>query len=640
MIKRDFIQYPIKETRPSIYASVIIARIILFSFTSLLASLTVFTHIAQVWHLTFENYALYSVRIAFIVLFGSSIISKEWLSKVTVNDRGVLLFILAICVIGVSLSLFMHRPDTDDFYYVPNPVYYLQNPQVGMSFEIHFFYADGAPFVSHMTNTALPYEYIQAIIAYYTKTEYLFFYHILFPAIVGFLIPLSLFYSLSYFSDEPSKNAIGVLITIGIIMLLGETHRTIGNFSFVRAFHGKVLFLSVGIPLFAALSFDYFKKPCILSWLPLFIASISMLGATATACIMLPTLASILVITYLSTISRDNLKSSLRLLFWYFITLGYVLIYALIIRKYAISYAGIDSPQNEGFPITFMGHLNFFINRHIPITPWVAIISITASLIFCSKRKELFIWTLASFLLYLNPFSAHFLIENVTSPNIYWRMFYILPFPLTIAIAVSCALTHFNKFVKGKRLIALTLACVILLVVLHIPLKESSVLRAGNNVEIDWPRYKVPNNDLLLARKIIQIAPPGVMLAPTNLAGTVTMLSGQYPQLISRNEGIRAWLFYRNRSEEAQLRIKASNFVNGDNPQFDSFKKIVIMYPDLQSIVMVSTIWENSEVQDFLNKNKFTFHQEIDWNSSSHITVKGELVRVVASRTKLSLLSK
>ncbi len=616
MINKNFIKSPINTTRDSIYTSVVIAKIILFTFISLLASLTVFTHVAQVWHLTFENYALYGLRIALIVLFGSVILFRKWLSKITVNDQGVLLFVLAICVIGASLSLILHRPDTDDFFYVPNPVYYLQNPQVRMSFDIHFFHADGAPFVSHMTNTALPYEYIQAIIAYYTKTEYLFFYHILFPGIVGFLIPLSLFYALSHFSNEPSKNAIGVLITIGIIMLLGDTHKTIGNFSFVRAFHGKALFLSVGIPLFAALSFDYFKKPFVLLWLALFVASTSMVGTTATACIILPALASVLAITYLSTISKDNLKSSLSLLFGYFIALGYVLIYAFIIKEYAFSYAGIDSPQNEGWPISFMGHLKFFINRKIPLTPLVAIVSIIASFVFCQKRKKLLIWILASLFLYLNPFVAPFLIENVTSPNIYWRMFYILPFPLTIGIAVSCALTYFNKWVKGRRIIALTLACVTLLLALHIPLKQASVLRPKNRVEIDWPRYKVPQSDLLLARKIIKIAPPGVMLAPKKLAGTITMLSGQYPQLVSRDSGIKAWLFYRNQGEEVQLRVEASKFVSGGNSQLNSLKEIVTMHPDLRSIVMLGSIWEKPEVQEFLNKNQFIFHQEIDKNFS------------------------
>lgn len=601
-----------KSKKNSVFASVTVVKIILFTFTSLFASLTIFTHIAQVINLQFEKYLLFSPIIALATLIGVGIISRKWISQITVKDRGVLLWLLGISIIGASLSLILHRPDSDDFFYIPNIIYYLQNPTAKMGFDIHFFYAEGSSFVSHMTNTSLPYEYIQSILAYYTKTEFIWFYYLFFPAIVGVLIPLSIFYALFYFSNQTRNNAIAVLITIGIILLLGETHRTVGNFAFARAFQGKALFLSTGIPLFVGFSFEYLTKPSFVSWIALFTVVTSMVGTTATACILLPALASIFVIIYLSTINKFRFKSLLCWISSYCLTLGYALIYALAIRNYALSYAGIDSPQNRGWPTDFWGHLNFFINWEIPLTLLIAISSMVVSLILSTKRKELMIWIAASFILYLNPLSASFLIENVTSPNIYWRMFYILPFPLTFALSVSCILKYINPFIKGKKLIAFVLLFMTFLLALHKPLNKASVFsRSNRGARINNPRRKINKKPIFVARKIVRVAPPGVMLAPRKVAGYISIIDSHYPQLTSRTEGIETWLTYRNKSEEARLRIEAAKFVAGDDSLFDSFKKLILIYEDLESIVIASSIWEKAEVQYFLQQNGFVFHQEI-----------------------------
>ena len=79
-------------------------------------------------------------------------------------------------------------------------------------------------------------------------------------------------------------------------------------------------------------------------------------------------------------------------------------------------------------------------------------------------------------------------------------------------------------------------------------------------------------------------------------------------------KGIETWLTYRNKSEEAQLRIEAAKFVAGDDSLFKSFKKLVLMYEDLESIAIVRSIWEKVELQYFLQQNGYVFHQEINQN--------------------------
>ena len=520
--------------------------------------------------------------------------------------------LLAIGLLGAVLALIIHRPDSDDYYYIPNAVYYLQNPNMKMGFDIHFFHVHGLPFVSHMTNTSFPYEYTQAGIAYFTGIDFLSIYYILFPAIIGFLIPISLFYALSHFSVEPRNNAVGVLFTVGVILILGETHRTYGNLSFAKAFQGKISFLSVGIPTFIAFSFDYFKKISPLSCAALAAVSTSSIGMTASASIILLGLSLIMSLLFLYKVK--SLKRSVLPLVFYFLMLGYVAIYALAIRKFALSYAGMDSPQNQGWPVTFMGHLNFLINSKMPMTPIFAVIATATSLIFCGKRKELLIWIGTALLLFLNPFVAPPLIKYVTSPNIYWRLFYILPFPLVIGIGVSSVLDRWPAFVKGGRLVIVALAGFLFLLMLHYPLRKASVFRPSNNVKVGWPGYKLDMNDLQAARKIVRIAPHGIMLAPADIAGIITMVDSRYPQMRARDHGIKTWLTYRGRRAEAELRIEASDFVAGYNLQFDALKELILLYPDLRSMVIQSSVWGRGEVRNFLIKDGYTSYQEINSN--------------------------
>lgn len=584
-----------KELEHPVFESVTIVKIVFLVYIVILASLTILTHLAQVMHFTFNEYAIGGLITTLLSSVFTAVISNKLLKQVTIHDHKALILVLLTGLIGAILALIIHLPDADDYFYVPNAVYYLQHPDQRMGFGIHFIHTGGKVFESIITLTSLPYEYLQAIVAYYSNTEYLFIYHIVFCAIVGFLIPLSYYYVLSHFQSDPVKNILSVFLTIGIILLLGETHRTIGNFFFPRVFQGKIFFIAVGIPLFVALSYDYFRLPSIISWLSIFITSIAMVGATATSIVVLPALASILVLVHLSTSS--NLKSSVWLAFRYLLALSYVLLYAIIVRGNAISFHGAGSPQSGGLPLTFLGHLGFFINPRLPLTPYVAVGAFLITLIFCKKRKEILVWVLAALTLYLNPIVAPFVIKHVTSPTIYWRLFYILPFPLIIGIAASCLFEH----ASAKKQIYYAMGFLIIIIALHLTINGTVFRRS--NAQIGLPHYKLNVQDLKSAREIISYAPAGVMLSPIKIAGTVSMLSSNLPQIAYSPLGILTC--FMDQPEEAQQRMLSSAFITGENTEFGSLKAIIAKYPDLRSIVLMSSVWSKSEVQEFLKLNRF-----------------------------------
>jgi len=75
---------------------------------------------------------------------------------------------------------------------------------------------------------------------------------------------------------------------------MGEQHRSFGNFAFNRIFQAKAVLLAVGLPLFGALTIDFFQSPDKRNWLYLFSASVATAGLSNSAAVLIPLLAVVL----------------------------------------------------------------------------------------------------------------------------------------------------------------------------------------------------------------------------------------------------------------------------------------------------------------------------------------------------------
>lgn len=127
----------------------------------------------------------------------------------------------------------------------------------------------------------------------------------------------------------------------------------------------------------------------------------------------------------------------------------------------------------------------------------------------------------------------------------------------------------------------ITSLAVIVLASLQIPLWTVSVFRPNNNVHIALGSYKLCPSDVAAARKIIEMVSPGVMLAPQSIGGTVSLLSGDYPQIAVREDAERLWL-----GSDAERRISAVGFVSGDLTRRDDFAWVIHRFPAIVSVVL------------------------------------------------------
>jgi hypothetical protein len=605
MMNRDWLT----STPPA--ASVARIEGLLLWLLGVLAALTVLTHAAQLIHVSFSAYASLAAVVTLVMTGSWAFLAKGRSRTGCTGDSWALGVVVALGLLGGALALAINRPDADDYYYVPNAVYFLQHPREPMGFDIHFLDGGGRPLSSFFWGTSGPYEYIQAILAYFLGLDYLWVYYFIAPAIVGFLIPIALYLGITHFSDSSLSAVVGTLVAFCCILLLGETHRTFGNLSVARAFQGKAVLLGFGIPLFVALSLDYFRRDGpLLRWVLLSSAATAMLGASSSAVFLLPSLALLMAISWLVTVGGVR-KAATRIL-GYVLCLWYVAFFGLCVFGSSVADLAASSPVNRGWPTDFGGHLSFLINARAPVTLVLLLTSTILSLLLTSRLQRIFlaVWVVSAIVFFANPVVAPFLIEHVTSPNAYWRMFYLYPLPLVVGIAAAGIFSRTAGLSVNTRtgIVAAAFAC---LLSMHFALPSASVLR-GPNVQVGWPALKVPATLLERARQVVLLAPPGVMLAPKDLAGMIAMLNSNHPQLCIREGAVRLWLANGGQGEDAELRIRASDFVSGSGEDFSALRTVVEQNSArLRSIVIKDSVDNDDRVKDLLVGAHFGFRRSI-----------------------------
>ncbi|MBB4131435.1 DUF6077 domain-containing protein [Xanthomonas sp. 3075] len=434
---------------------------------------------------------------------------------------------LTLAMLSGVLAMSINRPDIDDSIYVPKSLYYLEHPDAPIDSQVTWLAAVERRPISGV----FPYyELSQAALAHLTGRPYLDFYHVIFPGIVGFLMGSAALVLLGLFEKRSGTVLICGLFYLLLMLLLGETHRSYGNLSIARAFHGKYMFLSVGAPSWIYFSLRYLRKPSWPQWLILAALGVAMAAATPTAMIFLPFLAlTIAFANHMQASGRLPGAEHLALALRYGATLLPVVAMAISFRFYAVDNIAAGSQINAGFPKSFADQFRFIINPDYPITPWLFAASLMAVLAFSPYRRFFAAWTLALGVMLLNPLISDSVIHYLTTENIYWRLFYLLPFPLLPALALGLL---FNAGRIGAAL-ALSMISITAFFALWGP---TSVLRVENGATLSTPGYKIGEADRATSEQAIRCAYAGTTLAPIPIASNMLLLSAKFPQYVMRED--------------------------------------------------------------------------------------------------------
>lgn len=563
------------------------------------AALTVLTHLMQATgFISFRAYAWTCLGVvgAVVVGFGGRCFSREQF-KFRPRDAAfkVALALVLLGLLSAALALATNRGSIDDPLYVADAVYRLQHPSEALDFSSHYLYnRSGQPFLLYWYDTANAFEYTQAAVAYLLGAEFLTIYHLVAVACSAFVAPLAAWFLLRQFVSDPWACFVGAAFSFGVLLLLGETHRTLGNFFITRIFHGKTVLMAIGLPLVAAYTMRFLHCRDRWAWGMLLAVTTAMTGLTTSSFVLVPALVSVLLLAHGWAARPFLVCEWIRTVAWTSAALGYLLVCAIAFSGFALKNLGAASVVNAGFPITLIGHLRlvFDLDRPVALTLFGICAGAAGILLEGWPRRFLFGWMGATLLLYLNPLSAPFLIEHLTSPNIYWRLFYVFPFIVTIGLAGASTWQVLSRF--G---IAFQRGCagvvIAALVAAHLLFPGISVFRRADVYGFGFPGYKLPNQELADARRLIAVAPPGPMLAPELLAGTITMLDSRFPQLRVRDTTLPMLMAKPGLREEAEARLRASEFVAGNKAELESFKATLETYgPSISSVVLDSSVYE------------------------------------------------
>jgi hypothetical protein len=335
------------------------------------------------------------------------------------------------------------------------------------------------------------------------------------------------------------------------------------------------------------------------------------IGASSSAVFLLPALAITLALS--AVLASEQRAVILQRVPMFSLTLAYPAVFGAFILTQGAADLGASSPANYGWPSDFLGHASFLVNPSMPVTPVVFVITTGAGLLLLrgKPRRLLAAWVLCAAVLFLNPIVAPALITFVTSPNAYWRMFYILPFPLTIGIVASTLYSRAETR-GGRRRDATAILAGALLAAAALSVPEASILLRPQ-AELGLTKFKLPEQLVKAAQDVIAVAPEGPMLAPSLLGGTVVLFDSNFPQVRIKKDPIRAWLYAQGSIEDAENRIRASDYLDGrPNGDLDALAWTIREHPGIRSIVLRRNVYRRDETRGLLEAYGYTSSQPIE----------------------------
>ncbi|MDD5450324.1 MAG: DUF6077 domain-containing protein [Desulfovibrionales bacterium] len=429
---------------------------------------------------------------------------------------------LVFCTLGSGLlTASIHRYSGDDGFYLAKAVYYVEHPDAIINLAVTWV-ADipaGTDFVRFQY-----YETFQAAIAWLAGLKVLTIAHIVFPFLVGSAAFLAIYLLLGLFEKRKAARLLGSVVLVLIIMLFGDTSRSYGIYTLARAHQGKGVLLFLGFYTWVYFSLKYWEYNDWSNFFKLVVVCVALAALSTTAFAYIPLLSIILFISFYGSqgklVSFEAFKKGTT----YAISLVPLVVQALSYKRALLNLHPKEHWKSH-FPSDFWGQVELITGDSLLI-PVCLGLSLVVIAIFSPHRKFFLIWVFVTVAFVLNPIVSGFIMSKLTTENIYWRMFYLLPFPLVVVIAV---LAYFRK--ESYSLAHLSIGSMLLIFAIWV--SPTSIFAGGKYTTLEWPRYKLTPVAIEVVRRLHAYLPPGTMVADTEyFAVPLTISSTKFPQLL------------------------------------------------------------------------------------------------------------
>ncbi len=469
------------------------------------------------------------------------------------SERGeFVLFFLALALVVFTLAA--NRPDADDCFYVNVAARAVAQPHAAFLQHDGIFGIPDQPVVLPGYRVQ-SWEPLAAAISRISGLAPILCLHWVLAGLVAFLTPFAIALLLKRLLPRHWLGA--TVLTIVVILCMGDAHSSYGNFAFVRMQQGKSALVTLAIPLIAVYALRYTRRPTRGNAVLLFAVQAMAVGMNFSAIFLAPTVA------WLTILASWDRRPDRRML-WGLLASAYPLLMigvlagpihaasAALLKACPPTKSALDQSRvlDDSIKLVLgqgrMRLLAFFFMFSAWSVPRDRRIA-----------RMMILIPLAFFLLAFNPIAVRLFAKTPQSHDVWFRAFWAVPLPHFIAVGLCAPLL----ILKPRRVLpwAVTAAFAAWLLVTSV---GRTTLAPSNGTSFFWPpRVKAPVEAYRAAKALVENVEAGAkVIAPVDVSAWVpTFRKPVYP-LYPRFH-YQCYLAQRVDPEEVNFRRTLEGFV-------------------------------------------------------------------------------
>ncbi len=446
---------------------------------------------------------------------------------------------LGLLVTAMALPLLLHRVGADDANFL--------NLSAGLL-------ADGRPMLAFDTMIGDPeqpihlpsyrvetYHVLTAVVAQLTGASVIESAHLILPVIWSVLL-LSIWVLFCRMAAGPGW-MVALLVALTVLIGMGTSHISFGNFSFMRLQHGKAMLFTGIVPLVYIFAQRAWITRSAFDFGLLFLTVAAATSFSANGVFLMP-IVGFIVATGLLLFEPRRLGT--------YLALGLACSWPVVAGLSILLTTGAY-PSEFTEPIPMMHDVLRVYGAEIAPLAFVFCAGWT---LLQGQIRRLF---LGSFFVYsvivLNPFLTSFFAENLTG-NLNWRLMYAFPMPLFAGVTVAAAL-QLSRLPERRLIPAAAMALCL------VALSPISILSDRNRVHWDPFGLDVPKHEYESATAMLpHLMKAGITLAPKDISLWLATFDAYPNQVAVRSVYLDHYRHTRS-AEDIEARRLALKAVSG-----------------------------------------------------------------------------
>ena len=464
------------------------------------------------------------------------------------------LTLFGLAMLGAVWTLWISRSDLDDAFYVAVAAFAHGHPAAPVLGGDPMFGEAGWPliFPSYRFSS---YELLGGALATLLHRSAMGVMYVLLPPLSAVFVVIST----AHLSRElyPRRWLPIVVITLLLMVLLGECHRGHANFAFDRLFQGKAALISIMLPLIYSLNWRYMREGGGPNLMLLACAQVAAIGLSNFGMLIAPIAAAVAAISAWRPSDKESLKRLICA--WLMTTVSLPYLLTVVIAAHGVEVVPWHEPPSHVWLTVFGAQ-----QQYIVVLLLLCAVAIPSD---SRVRRLMIVPPLVLVGVLLNPLFAGFISSRITTPDVYWRVVWVFPVLPFLAVGAHAFVMHVAR--RQSLRDSLSVLAVLLIAGILVAAPLNSLRQSNHGVEWQFAKWKLKQPDLEVALAASRATGQTCrLLAPDNVAGIVSEFES-HPALVAVRGHYLNQLHAAMGDIAFRQRLSLYNLVNGNAPFVD-----------------------------------------------------------------------